>query len=82
MLKLILVRMVHLVDMTYLQGLSNILIYLKNLINIKNPKLRRNISKIRLSAHNFPIEILRKKKVQRDDRLCHMCDGAQLGNAL
>jgi hypothetical protein len=49
------------------------------LFNISNPKMRKNITKIRLSAHNFPIETLRKKNIPRNERFCHMCDNTHLG---
>ena len=35
--------------------------------------LRRNITNIRISTHNLPVETLRKAKVKREERTCPLC---------
>jgi hypothetical protein len=35
--------------------------------------LRRNITNIRISTHNLPIEALRKAKIKRKERTCPLC---------
>ena len=39
---------------------------------LKN-KLRRNITNIRISTHNLPIETLRKRGIRRENRICKLC---------
>ena len=40
---------------------------------IKDNKLRRNITNIRISTHKLPIELLRKTNTPRDQRTCTFC---------
>ena len=44
----------------------------KYLLCLKND-LRRHITNIRISTHNLPVEVLRKKGIKRDDRICKLC---------
>ena len=42
--------------------------------------LRRNITKIRISCHNLPIEYLRRFNIDRNERLCNCCDSNNIGS--
>lgn len=42
--------------------------------------LRRNITNIRISTHNLPIESLRKANIKRQDRLCPLCSSNVIGS--
>ena len=43
------------------------------LLDIKNGDIRRSMTKLRISAHKFPIEIERYLKVPRELRTCTIC---------
>ena len=43
-------------------------------LDIRGFKLRNAITKIRLSAHNFPIETGRYMHIAREDRICPLCN--------
>jgi hypothetical protein len=49
------------------------------LSTLNKGNLRRNISNIRLSTHNLPIERLRKMNIERKERLCPLCHTNELG---
>ena len=42
--------------------------------------LRRNITNIRISTHNLPIESLRKANVKREERTCPLCSTKEIGS--
>ena len=44
--------------------------------------LRRNITSIRVSAHCLPIELLRRRGVERNMRLCNMCPDREIGTEI
>ena len=53
----------------------------ENYLNEPNTKLRQAITKIRISAHKFPIEVGRFENKNQTDRICLLCcDG--IGNEL
>ena len=43
-------------------------------MNIKNDKLRMSLTRFRLSAHNLAIETGRYFNIDREDRLCLLCN--------
>ena len=45
----------------------------KYLLLLKN-RLRRNITNLRISTHNLPIEALRKYGIRREKRVCKLCN--------
>ena len=45
----------------------------ENYLIVTNYKLRNALTKMRLSAHSFPIEIGRYSKTPREDRICQLC---------
>jgi len=51
--------------------------YLNNLNNFEH---RKFLSKLRLSAHDFPIEKLRKQNVPRHKRYCEKCKSSDIGD--
>ena len=52
--------------------------YFEPYLRIKDQR-RRNITNIRISTHNLPIEKLRKYNVPRENRLCLLCNSGELG---
>ena len=42
-------------------------------LDLGNPKLRQSITKLRISAHNFPIEIGRFENKASAERICPLC---------
>ena len=53
----------------------------ENYLNESNPKLHQAITKIRISAHKFPIETGRFENKNQTDRICPLyCDG--IGNEI
>jgi hypothetical protein len=42
-------------------------------LNLPNYKLRNAITKLRTSAHNFPIETGRYSNIPREERICQLC---------
>ena len=53
----------------------------ENYLNEPNTKIRQAITKIRISAHKFPIEVGRFENKNQTDRICPLCcDG--IGNEL
>ena len=51
----------------------------KYLLMSKN-SLRRNITNIRISTHNFPVETLRRHKVKKEERYCKLCGTNEVGS--
>ena len=57
-------------------------------LDILKKEYRTPITRLRLSNHNFPIEILRYKKnkkdqnIGREDRKCQICDLDEIGNEI
>ena len=52
----------------------------ENYLNYVNKgSLRRNISNIRLSSHNLPIERMRKLGIKRENRICKLCNDNKIG---
>ena len=49
---------------------------------VKNIKCRIALSKIRTSSHNLPIETGRYQNINRNERLCNMCDLNEIGSEL
>ena len=51
-------------------------------LNNVPPHIRRYITRLRMSSHAFPIEVQRynKKKIQREDRKCTICNLNEVGN--
>ena len=49
---------------------------------IWNSKARSAVTKIRISAHHFPIERGRYQNIERNDRICTICDQNVLGNEI
>ena len=49
----------------------------KYLLYLKND-LRRNITNVRISTSNLPIETLRKANVKREDRICPLCKNGEI----
>ena len=47
---------------------------------IWNSKARSAVTKIRISAHHFPIERGRYQNIERNDRVCTICDQNVMGN--
>ena len=56
--------------------------YEKYLDLVDNPKLRRNITQIRTSAHCLPIELLRKKGIAKQERYCNLCNIKAIGTEM
>ena len=55
----------------------------ENYLNIiHNNTLRRNITSIRISTHNLPIESLRKNGITRENRTCHLCGNLEIGSEI
>jgi hypothetical protein len=54
----------------------------KYLKQIRNNKLRRNITGIRCASNILPINILRKNNVKREFRYCNLCNNNQIGSEL
>ena len=52
----------------------------KYLSLISNVTVRKAITKIRLSAHNFDIETGRQKNIQRSCRYCSLCNTQNIGD--
>ena len=42
--------------------------------------MRRNITNIRISTHNLPIEALRRKQINRLERTCSLCPSGEIGD--
>ena len=40
---------------------------------VKNPNHRAALTKVRISAHKYPIETGRYRKLKRDERECPLC---------
>ena len=49
-------------------------------LNIQNDKLRRYVTKLRVSNHNLPIERGRYNNISADHRLCNMCGNVDIGD--
>lgn len=49
---------------------------------IKNPKWRSAITKLRLSAHNLPVQSGRYSQIPRAQRICKICNDGQVGDEL
>ena len=49
----------------------------KYLLCLRN-NLRRNITNIRISTSILPVEILRKRNVKREDRICPLCTSKEI----
>ena len=49
---------------------------------IEDHKLRRYITGIRCTYNNFPVNQLRKKGIDRDERYCHLCNAGVIGSEL
>jgi hypothetical protein len=47
---------------------------------LEQNNLRKNITNIRISTHNLPIESLRKAKVKRKERTCPLCTSNEIGS--
>ena len=45
-------------------------------------KQRTAITKLRLSCHKLPIEQLRIEKINRDQRICNICDSNMVGDEI
>ena len=43
-------------------------------------ELRKYVTKLRLSGHYLPIEVLRYKKIERKKRYCNICNSLQTGD--
>ena len=43
-------------------------------------KQKQSLTKCRISAHDFQIELGRRQKQLRDNRLCNLCDKRELGD--
>jgi ribosomal protein S24E len=52
----------------------------ENYLLLKKNNLRRNITNIRISTHNLPIEVLRKSNIERNMRKCTLCDTGAVGS--
>ena len=52
----------------------------ENYLNLNNNKNKRNITNIRISTHNLPIEKLRKQNIPRKDRICTLCNTSEIGS--
>ena len=52
----------------------------ENYLKLESNTLRRNITKIRISCHNLPIEYLRKFSTDRNLRFCNCCDNKLIGS--
>lgn len=50
------------------------------LYNIKDPHLRRHITNLRCGSNRMPINWLRKYGINRNERLCTLCNKNQLGS--
>ena len=50
------------------------------LTEVKNTKYRSATTKIRISAHKFPVETGRYQNIPYNDRLCEYCDLNEGGN--
>jgi len=48
------------------------------LLNIKNDKLRKQLTRFRLSAHKLAIEAGRCQNIDREQRLCTFCNQHQI----
>ena len=44
--------------------------------------LRRNITNIRISTHNLPIEAKRKYGLKREERICPLCNSNKIGTEI
>ena len=53
----------------------------ENYLSLDN-RLRRQITSLRISTHNLPIELLRKHKVDRNLRKCNCCNSGDLGSEI
>ena len=49
-------------------------------LELESNKLRRNITQIRISCHNLPIEYLRKLNISRENRKCILCRSQEIGS--
>ena len=49
---------------------------------IWNSKARSAVTKIRISAHHFSIERGRYQNIERNDRVCTICDQNVMGNEI
>jgi len=49
---------------------------------IEDHKLRRYITGIRCTYNHFPVNQLRKKGIDRDERYCHLCNAGLIGSEL
>ena len=49
-------------------------------LNIQNDKLRRYVTKLRVSNHNLPIERGRYNNISVEYRLCNMCGNGDIGD--
>lgn len=46
---------------------------------VKNMSFRKAITKVRLSDHNFDIEKGRKNNIERQNRVCQLCQSGSIG---
>jgi hypothetical protein len=51
-------------------------------LSLNKNNLRRNITNIRISTHNLPIETLRKSKIERSKRKCTLCQSGEIGSEI
>ena len=49
---------------------------------VTNYKYRQAFTKMRISAHKFPIEVGRYRSVPRNERLCNLCQNKEIGDEL
>ena len=56
--------------------------YEQYLDKLTDSKLRINITRIRTSSHILPIELLRRKGIKREDRICSLCSNNEIGSEI
>ena len=54
----------------------------KYIHNINCNKMRRHLTGIRCASNLMPVNLLRKKNVPKENRLCNLCDTNQIGDEL
>jgi len=54
----------------------------KYLLMINHPNHRKAVSRIRLSAHKFPVEYGRQTGTERQDRKCTLCNSNKVGDEI
>ena len=52
---------------------------LEKYLNLKNSDLRKSITQLRVSAHPLPVEKLRRLNIPYHERICDLCDSAEIG---